>query len=267
VRFHESRDVFRSIVSTVEKALGQNLNPYPSLQPRDEENDFQNQGLRFASEPAWNYSRPVQSQTAPPKSEALTQPLFKETPQVIGQLSNTYILCQVRGGLLMVDQHAAHERIVYETLKNGVNNSRIEAQTLLMPYRLELTTKEKRIALKRRSQLDRFGIELDHFGGNTFLLRSVPAILKNVQWDSFFSEFITELEDDELEEGIFLDKVLTVMACHGAIRAGQSMNHHEINHLLSQLQGTEIPTNCPHGRPIFKHFTYYEIEKMFKRVI
>ena len=267
VRFHESRDVFRSIVSTVEKALGQNLNPYPSLQPRDEENDFQNQGVRFTSEPAWNYSRTVQSQTGPPKSEALTQPLFKEMPQVIGQLGNTYILCQVRGGLLMVDQHAAHERIVYETLKNGVNNSRIEAQTLLMPYRLELTTKEKRIALKRRSQLDRFGIELDHFGGNTFLLRSVPAILKNVQWDSFFSEFITELEDDELEEGIFLDKVLTVMACHGAIRAGQSMNHHEINHLLSQLQETEIPTNCPHGRPIFKHFTYYEIEKMFKRVI
>lgn len=267
VRFHESRDVFRSIVSTVEKALGQNLNPYPSLQPRDEENDFQNQGVRFTSEPAWNYSRTVQSQTGPPKSEALTQPLFKEMPQVIGQLGNTYILCQVRGGLLMVDQHAAHERIVYETLKNGVNNSRIEAQTLLMPYRLELTTKEKRIALKRRSQLDRFGIELDHFGGNTFLLRSVPAILKNVQWDSFFSEFITELEDDELEEGVFLDKVLTVMACHGAIRAGQSMNHHEINHLLSQLQETEIPTNCPHGRPIFKHFTYYEIEKMFKRVI
>ena len=267
VRFHESRDVFRSIVSTVEKALGQNLNPYPSLQPRDEENDFQNQGVRFTSEPAWNYSRTVQSQTGPPKSEALTQPLFKETPQVIGQLGNTYILCQVRGGLLMVDQHAAHERIVYETLKNGVNNSRIEAQTLLMPYRLELTTKEKRIALKRRSQLDRFGIELDHFGGNTFLLRSVPAILKNIQWDSFFSEFITELEDDELEEGVFLDKVLTVMACHGAIRAGQSMNHHEINHLLSQLQETEIPTNCPHGRPIFKHFTYYEIEKMFKRVI
>jgi DNA mismatch repair protein MutL len=193
--------------------------------------------------------------------------LIRETPQVIGQLGNTYILCQVRDGLLMVDQHAAHERIVYENLKKRSNNSRIEAQTLLMPFRLELSTKEQRIVLKKRDQLHRFGLELDHFGGNTFLLRSVPAILKNVQWDAFLSELITELEDDKLDDDIVLDKTLTVMACHGAIRAGHPMTQEEISHLLSELEDMEIPTNCPHGRPIFRHFTYYEIEKMFKRIV
>jgi DNA mismatch repair protein MutL len=173
----------------------------------------------------------------------------------------------VSEGLLMVDQHAAHERIVYESLKRDASQSRIEAQTLLMPYKLELTTKEKRIVMAKRDQLSRFGVELDHFGGNTFLLRSTPAILKNVQWDSFLSELIPELEDDKLEEDILLDKVLTVMACHGAIRAGYSMTQEEMSHLLSQLEEAEIPTNCPHGRPIVKRFTYYEIEKMFKRVV
>jgi DNA mismatch repair protein MutL len=98
-------------------------------------------------------------------------------------------------------------------------------------------------------------------------LRSVPAILKNVQWDAFLSELITELENDKLDDDIVLDKALTVMACHGAIRAGHPMTHEEIGHLLSELEDMEIPTTCPHGRPIFKHFTYYEIEKMFKRVV
>jgi DNA mismatch repair protein MutL len=167
----------------------------------------------------------------------------------------------------MVDQHAAHERIVYENLKKGAKSSRIEAQTLLIPFKLELSTKEQRIVLKSREQLNRLGIDLDHFGGNTFLLRSVPAILKNVEWDAFLSELITELEDDKLDDDIVLDKALTVMACHGAIRAGHPMTHEEISHLLSELEDMEIPTNCPHGRPIFKHFTYYEIEKMFKRIV
>jgi DNA mismatch repair protein MutL len=173
----------------------------------------------------------------------------------------------MKDGLLMVDQHAAHERIVYETLRKGLNSSRIEVQALLMPYKLELSEKEQRIVHEKSDQLKRFGIELDHFGGNTFLLRSVPAVLGKVEWDSFFSELIAELKEDALEEERFLDNVLKVMACHGAIRAGYQMSREEIGHLLSQLNETEVPTNCPHGRPIFKRFTYYEIEKMFKRVV
>ncbi|MBW2142853.1 MAG: hypothetical protein JRG75_00450, partial [Deltaproteobacteria bacterium] len=108
--------------------------------------------------------------------------------EVIGQLGNTYILCQGKDGLVMVDQHAAHERVVYENLKKGFNVSHMEVQALLLPHELELSAKETRIALKKGHHLSRIGIELEHFGGNTFLLRSHPAILKNIQWDSFFSE-------------------------------------------------------------------------------
>jgi len=266
VRFHNSRDVFQSIVSTVGKALGQSFHPYISPKPQQEDRFFQKEALSI-SEPVWKYYQTEQSPVVHFEAEGREQSLIRETPRVIGQLGNTYILCQVRDGLLMVDQHAAHERIVYENLKKGANNSRIEAQTLLMPFRLELSTKEQRIVLEKRDQLNRFGLELDHFGGNTFLLRSVPAILKNVEWDAFLSELITALEDDKLDDDIVLDKALTVMACHGAIRAGHPMTHEEISHLLSELEDMEIPTNCPHGRPIFKHFTYSEIEKMFKRIV
>ena len=267
VRFHNSRDVFRAIVSAIEKALDQSFRDYLAPRRHEEERVYGEERFSFVSEPAWEYSPPVQSTATPFKGEGYEQSFIRQAPQVIGQLGNTYILCQVNDGLLMVDQHAAHERIVYESLKRGGNESRIEAQTLLIPYKLELTTKEKRIAMEKRDQLSRFGVELDHFGGNTFLLRSAPAILRNVQWDSFLSELINELRDHELEDDILLDKVLTVMACHGAIRAGHSMTREEMSHLLSQLEKAEIPTNCPHGRPVFRRFTYYEIEKMFKRVV
>ena len=113
----------------------------------------------------------------------------------------------------------------------------------------------------------RFGIELDHFGGNTFLLRSVPPILKDVQWDIVLSELINELGEREPEDYAVLDKVLIIMACHGAIRAGYRMTHEEMSNLLADLGKTDLPTNCPHGRPTFKHFTYPEIEKMFKRIV
>ena len=266
VRFHNSRDVFQSIVSTVGKTLGQSFHPYRVPMPQQEGRFFQKEAPNI-SEPVWTYSQTEQNPVVSVEVEECEQPLIRERPQIIGQLGNTYILCQVKDGLLMVDQHAAHERIVYENLKKGVNKSRIEAQTLLIPFRLELSTREQRIVQKKRDQLNRFGIELDPFGGNTFLLRSVPVILRNVQWDAFFSELLAELDDDTLDEDVVLDKALTVMACHGAIRAGHSMTQEEISHLLSELEDVEIPTNCPHGRPVFKRFTYYEIEKMFKRVV
>ena len=111
------------------------------------------------------------------------------------------------------------------------------------------------------------GFELEHFGGNTFILRSYPAILKDVQWDSFLSELLAGLAEGEPNDEAVLDSLLTVMACHGAVRAGDHMTKQEMVDLLRQLEEMDLPTNCPHGRPVFKHFTYREIEKMFKRVV
>jgi len=268
VRFRNSREVFQIIVSTIEKALARSFHAFPGKEPiRKNGSVDQKKSFGFVSEPVWNYSQTAESTVAQVKTQVGEQSIVKEDIQIIGQFGNTYILCQTKEGLLIVDQHAAHERIVYENLKKGLQASQIEAQTLLVPHKIELAMKEKRIVLKKGAQLIRFGIELDHFGGNTFLVRSVPAMLRNVQWDSFLSELIAELEKGNLGDDTVLDKVLTVMACHGAIRAGHRMTNEEMIHLLSQLDEMDLPTNCPHGRPVFKHFTYYEIEKMFKRVL
>ncbi len=268
VRFLNSREVFQIIVSAIEKALASSFHAFPGKEPLKTNGSIdQKKSFNFVSEPAWNYTQTIEGTVKRVKTPVGDYSIVKEDIQVIGQFGNTYILCQTIEGLLIADQHAAHERIVYENLKKGLQDSKIEAQTLLVPHRLDLTMKEKSIVFEKGDQFIRFGIELDHFGGNTFLLRSVPVLLKNVQWDSFLSELITELEKGDLGDDAVLDRVLTVMACHGAIRAGHRMSHEEMIHLLSQLEEMDLPTNCPHGRPIFRNFTYYEIEKLFKRVI
>ncbi len=268
VRFHDSRAVFRSIISAVEKAFSQSS--YDFLEPiprRARDNIAWKQGAVFLSEPTWGYSQAVQDDAFLEKPEADRQATIEEGPEIIGQLRNTYILCQLKNGLLMVDQHAAHERIVYEGLKKGIDAAQVETQSLLLPYKVELTNKEKRIALEKKADLSRFGFELDHFGGNTFLLRSHPAILQNAQWDQFLPELLAQMESSDKGDSVIMDKVLTVVACHGAIRAGQRLTRDEMVQLLSQLGEMDIPTNCPHGRPVFKHFDYNEIEKMFRRVV
>ena len=278
IRFRNARKVFQAIVSAVESRLARSPHPFSGQGFIGKEAVPAHKGLlsstsdSFISEPPWEYSpgsekSDTPTQTIPAQRVSLEQSMVPAEPRIIGQLGNTYILCQVEEGLLIVDQHAAHERIVYENLKKSVSASRVEIQTLLIPHELELSTKEKRVILGKGDRLRDFGIEIDHFGGNTFLLRAVPALLKNVDWNFFISEFVMEFEEGIPEEDALLDKAVTLMACHGAIRAGQRLSHEEMTRLLSELGEMDLPTNCPHGRPIFKRFTYFEIEKMFKRVV
>jgi DNA mismatch repair protein MutL len=203
-----------------------------------------------------------------PEAEAReNEGLPKEGVRVIGQLRNTYILCELQDGFLILDQHAAHERIVFETLKRSFIESGIESQSLLIPYELEFTLKERDVFFEKGDKLERFGVEVEHFGGNTFLLRAVPVLLENVHWDSFFSEVLLRIGEKNYSADADLDGILSVMACHGSIRAGQRLMFEEMEQLVGQLQEMELPTNCPHGRPVFKFFRFYEIEKMFKRVL
>ncbi|MBU2498162.1 MAG: DNA mismatch repair protein MutL, partial [Proteobacteria bacterium] len=162
----------------------------------------------------------------------------------------------------------AHERIVYESLKSSLRGSRVEGQPFLIPPKLEFSMKEADAIQQKTDQLLRFGVEIEHFGGNAFLLRSLPSILVNAKWEEFLRDLVPLLtEEVELTNERAMDRLLTAMACHGAIRAGQPLSHGEMVSLLRQLEETETSTNCPHGRPVVKKFTYEEIEKMFKRVL
>jgi len=273
IRFRHSRLVYQSILSAIENTLGKRV--YASW---DTVSDHHyGEPKEIAVRPtAGMFMAESQKEYVPTRGEGVGPPeplhqeayLVKESPQVIGQLKLTYILCQTSKGLLLVDQHAAHERIVYETLKKAYQTSNIERQSFLIPHRLEFSLREGRIIHQKLDQLVKFGVELEHFGGSTFLLRSVPSLLLQAQWDRFLYDLIPVLEeDDDLCNEKAMDHLMTVMACHGAIRAGVRMSQEEMSLLLSQLEKMDLPTNCPHGRPIFKKFTYYEIEKMFKRVV
>ena len=273
IRFHHSRLVYQAIISVVEEALGQRFGAvfetgfdqgYRELSERGKSHFG---GVDMA-EPQREYGLAATESLGVPETLFQESHIVKEGPLIIGQLKETYILCQTRDGLLMVDQHAAHERIVYETLKRSYQTMHMERQSFLIPHKLEVSMNEGRIIEQKLEQLAELGLELEHFGGSSFLLRSVPSALIHAQWENFLYELIPVLkEEEDLSSDKAMDKLLTVMACHGAIRAGKRMSHEEMTHLLRQLEEMDLATNCPHGRPILKKLSYYEIEKMFKRIV
>ncbi len=269
VRFQNTRRVYQSLVAFIEKTLSKKL--YDPFQSESLDFDRAPEPKRYEiplAEPAPLYR--ISSQGGEPTELVdLWQPsLLEKQINILGQLKNTYILCETAEGLLMVDQHAAHERIVYESLKKSHESAKIETQSLLIPHGLEFSQKESRIVLDKIGSLTGMGVELEHFGGNTFLLRSVPAILIDANWEDFLPELISVLEEEgDISQENALDRIFTTMACHGAIRAGKRLSKAEMTLLMNQLEKTALPTNCPHGRPVSKRVSYYEIEKMFKRVV
>src|SRR4030043_142775 len=269
VRFHQGHIVYKALSSTIEKALRDQFSSHSYLGRQVSEvttTRHVNQ-VRMA-EPIWEYHGDEKRDIKGKEIEITQAPLLKQIPEIIGQLKDTYLLFQSRDGLLLVDQHAAHERILYEKLKKDYLTSRAESQRFLIPIRLELSLKEGRVLLEKIDQMAALGFELEHFGGNTFLIRSVPAILVNVEWQAFLLDLIPILEEEKLlGNEKEKDRLLAVMGCHGAIQAGQKMSHRGMKMLMEQLDEMTLPTNCPHGRPVFRMFSYYEIEKMFKRVV
>jgi DNA mismatch repair protein MutL len=187
--------------------------------------------------------------------------------EVIGQFHGTYIVCQGPHGLIVIDQHAAHERIVYEQLKS--RPGRIDAQRLLMPETVEVGFVEARILEKLIGHLNDWGLELEPFGGNTFAVKSVPTLLD----DRNVAQMIIELAESAADIGLetdldtVLDKCRMVMACHHSVRANQRLNDEQIGHMLTQLDRCDDPSHCPHGRPTWIQWTIKDLERAFKRIV
>jgi DNA mismatch repair protein MutL len=266
VRFHQNRVVHEAVKTVIDQSLRQKAAalfqvPVPSTESMGEKDG------RIA-DPMGEYAAHGAQATISRAPELQVPLMIKESPVVLGQLKETYILCETKEGLLLVDQHAAHERRVYEKLKKSYDNSSLECQPFLIPPRVEFSPSDSRTILKKIGELSELGITLEHFGGGTFMVRSVPNILVNVHWESFLRELIPLLEEQGAVKGDqAVDRLLALMACHGAIRAGQRLSQQEMVSLVEQLDEVEVPTNCPHGRPVFKRLSFYDIEKMFRRVL
>ena len=187
--------------------------------------------------------------------------------RVLGQIHNTYILCEFDTGLILIDQHAAHERVLYEQLKRRSNDLAGASQKLLVPETLELGYREAGIVEKLIEDFNQLGLEVEPFGGNTFVVKSVPVLLSGREITPLLMEIVEKLAAIGFSRGLgqSLDACLQIMACHGAIRANQALSGEQIKALLAQMDQCENPSHCAHGRPTWIQWTLGSLEKSFKR--
>jgi DNA mismatch repair protein MutL len=187
----------------------------------------------------------------------------------IGQLFRSYILAQGPDGLFVIDQHAAHERILFEQLKKGLADGQLPGQGLLTPETLELTPTQAMAVEKMQPALTRFGFDLSPFGGDTYVIRSVPSVLAGHDGAKVILDIIEQAAEETGagKEGLerVEDELLSSLACHGAVKASRYMTLPEMDRLLQDLLNCEVPTNCPHGRPLIFSMSRRDIEKRFHR--
>ena len=186
---------------------------------------------------------------------------------VVGQVLGCYILCHGEPGMVLIDQHAAHERIAFQRMRADLERGRIERQELLMPQILELPVTEAMVLEEQLGALERAGFTLEAFGRNTFSLRAVPVLLAEGDYRdavrAMISEFAETGRSAELQHG-YQERLMTI-ACHSVIRANRTLEKEEMEALLRQLDDTEFATQCPHGRPVMVRFSRSQLEHMFRR--
>ncbi|WP_299977081.1 DNA mismatch repair endonuclease MutL [Desulfobacula sp.] len=189
--------------------------------------------------------------------------------KIIGQIMGTYILAETRDSLMLMDQHAAHERIVYENLKHRYQSLKVQSQNLAVPETLELNFKEADLLSSILDDLKALGMIIEPFGDTTFVVKAVPAIIDEKEIKPIIVEILETalVKKHGFSKEDWLDECLILMACHGAIRANLNLGQIEIAKLIADLEQCENPRHCPHGRPIMIFWTKNQIEKLFKRVV
>jgi len=185
------------------------------------------------------------------------------------QLHRTYIVTQIRGGLVLIDQHNSHERILYNEARRALEDqgrqATVPTQQLLFPAHLELTPGQVQAWQAHASQLERMGFTIEPFGGRSILVQGIPASLKNWNEGRLLLDVLDDLAWDDRPSQEDQVDLLASYACHGAVRAGEPLTVPEMQTLVDQLFATDTPLSCPHGRPTLIQFTLEELEKRFGR--
>ncbi|MDG4476132.1 DNA mismatch repair endonuclease MutL [Thiovibrio frasassiensis] len=184
----------------------------------------------------------------------------------LGQLLDTYLLCATENGLLAIDQHAAHERLLFERLKRQFASKKIVRQTLLFPKVMECSLEELQILSQYAEEIGALGVEIEDFGGGSQVVKAVPAVLGRSPVEEVLAGIFARFaEPGTGKGGVRAEEVLSDMACKAAIRAGQRLTPKEAEALLEEMQRAEVFSHCPHGRPVAKSFTAHDIKKWFYR--
>jgi len=257
VRFDDEAKVAGVVRSCVEKALG------------DSDLSFKYDLTKFseAFEPAPGTTKQgtaVGIQSTIPTEEKRPGSEGKSLIVPLAQLMNTYILAESGGNLLLIDQHAASERIVYETVLKAIQTGKEISQRLLTPMVIHLSASERKVLEENRETLDGAGFVIEPFGKGSYALRSIPTVLGVAQGESAFRNILGDLGRMAPSKKVGLDVIWRV-ACHTAIRAGEPLSENQMRSLVSELLRTESPYTCEHGRPTMVGLSPVDLEKLFKR--
>ena len=186
----------------------------------------------------------------------------------LGQFRDTYIIAIDDEGIAIIDQHVAHERVLFEQVMEKLTAGPLESQRLLAPIVLELTTSQRQALAQHAQVLHRFGLEVEHFGGEAVRLAAVPALLEPGECEAAVRALAEDLEGGEpgarVEDA--LRRIAATMACHAAVKANYPLTQEKMRYILAELRRTAYSSVCPHGRPVVLRITRREVEKNFQRI-
>jgi DNA mismatch repair protein MutL len=287
VRFRDSGRIHSLVLSAVrEKLLGSDLSPaaipgrsFANIQPPEMRQDMREKLAAFfqtsLSTPVYTIPNPQQ----PPIAPAIAPITPQSSPQVSDpvraienavpaiQLHNSYLVAETDDGLVIIDQHALHERIMYEDLLARLSHGPLESQRLLIPLTFSASARQIEVLENVQSLLNRLGIEAGPVGPDCVAVHAFPSFLSRLDPAEFLHEFLEKGEQELLDLGQeeMLHEVLDMMSCKAAIKAGDPLTAGEIESLLSRQNLLDRPSNCPHGRPTTLRLTLRDLEKQFKR--
>jgi DNA mismatch repair protein MutL len=269
VKFADERAVCRAVQRATHQALAfqhQDVLPEVSFLPPDHSRSATAQALFHPSVP-WPVRSAVErdvgsASDAPiaPSSHPSGVPLLR----VLGQVGGTYIIAEGPEGMFLIDQHAAHERVMYEKLLGQMRDQAIDRQPLLDPLVVELSPDELAAFDRSMEELSSIGFEMERFGEQSVVIRQIPAIIRGVDIGERIHLILGELAEGGAGDS-WLDSVAISAACHTSIRAGQALSLAEMRELVAQLERTEQPRACGHGRPTMLHMSQNELERQFSR--
>jgi DNA mismatch repair protein MutL len=288
VRFRDSGRIHSLVLSAVrEKLLASDLSPaaipgrqFANLQPPEMRQDMREKLAAFfqtslatpgdaastSPAPTWPMpTAPAPIAQSPAQNPDPVRQLENAVPAI--QLHNSYLVAETDDGLVIIDQHALHERIMYEDLLARLSRGPLESQRLLIPITFPASAKQIEVLEAVQSLLNRLGIEAGPVGPDAIAVHAFPSFLSRLDPAEFLHEFLERGEQEllDLQQEEMLHEVLDMMACKAAIKAGDPLNAAEIESLLSRRHLLDRPSNCPHGRPTTLRLTLRDLEKQFKR--
>lgn len=211
------------------------------------------------------YARPIPSTTELQEERAINYPLGAARAQIL----STYIVAECDDGLVLIDQHAAHERIVYEQMKTSLSQKKIERQALLLPEIIDVSSQDHLLLIESAPSLSQLGLEIESFGTQAIAVREIPALLgANANLRDLIHDIVSVIKSEQDPKSLIERRLFDLcakFACYGSVRAGRTLNHEQMNALLRQMEDTEKSGQCNHGRPTFIKLNRTDLEKLFSR--